>query len=164
MTLESTVPRTGGADPLAERLPEPQFPELWRAMRGARGDEFRRELLALIVERRPEPRAPRRSSEVMAQLELSDREEPEMVWLWDVSASGVRVTLPHGTPLDVEVAQRAVFVLQAQTEAGVRRVRIPAAFVRVAGSDPLGLQLAFRFVDPTAEQVRALRGLEDLFG
>ena len=94
-------------------------------------------------------RSPRRSMKRIARLRAGDYDE--VVLLKDLSASGVRLLVPAGEPLDIHSTKKMELVVRLPPG----RLSLPVSVVRVCGQDRGYLDLGFRFLVTESE-------LEDL--
>lgn len=139
-----------------------EYPFLAKQLGGPERDVVLAELERLVG-RFWRARAERFDAEVLAKLVFADRpDEPLTVTVHDVSATGIRVTVPFGVELDVMTSRSVGFLLRAEAPEGPRLFRLAARLVRVAGTDDAGVQLGFEFGGVGAEDRELLGELTNV--
>ncbi len=133
-----------------------RYPRLVEVLSGQADERLQVELLRLL-QSRFRPRAERRS--VKRTGRLSHEGYDEVVLIRDISASGVRVRVPKQQPFDV--AHAAFMTLSLKLEHAVHE--LPVTLVRVADTDPEGIEVACRFLNPEVDNAGIADRLRSLF-
>lgn len=93
-------------------------------------------------------RAPRTESTVFAKLVLKGDEDAAVtVRVHDISASGVRLTVPRSEPVRLDHLLEPELIVRVERDGERRLLQLPCELVRVAGFDPTFVDVAFRFKD-----------------
>jgi hypothetical protein len=143
------------------RLTPDLYPLLSAALVEERGSELRRELEALL-QRFWRDRAPRYPARVEARMLLPGQSDAVTVQAEDISTSGVRLTVPFGTQVDLLTQHRCTLLLRADDGTTTHLLRLGVRMVRMAEVTDEGARLAFAFDEgPDAD---LLRHLVDLTG
>jgi hypothetical protein len=130
-------------------LPADRYPLLSELVDRPDGGRLRLELEELLGAHPIRARAPRRQIKRLARLRAGTYDE--VVLLKDLSASGVRLLVPAGEPLDIHRTKEMELVVRLPPG----RLSLPISIVRVCGQDKGYLDLGFRFLVAESE-------LEDL--
>jgi hypothetical protein len=142
------MPAAPAPGKMAMTLPADRYPVLSELIDRPEGGRLRLELEELLGH----PlrlRAPRRPIKRIARLRGGGYDE--VVLLKDLSASGVRLLVPTGEPLDIHSTKQMELVVRLPPG----HLSLPVSVVRVCGQDRGYLDLGFRFLVTESE-------LEDL--
>lgn len=136
-----------------------RYPALHAALLKDTAGTLASELSSLLDDQR---RAPRKPVEILGRLDQHDYHVP--VRLLDISRTGTRLRLLRSRPLDVAHADRLrlrCHVVHEQEAVGVP-LDVHVSLVRVGQTDAEAMELGFRFLQPSVEQISLIDRLQQL--
>lgn len=108
-------------------------------------------------------RAPRTESTVFAKLVLKGDEDAAVtVRVHDISASGVRLTVPRSEPVTLDHLLEPELLVRVERDGERRLLQLPCELVRVANFSDTFVDVAFRFRDIELDDATMFHSLRHL--